>query len=208
MVMLFMRARLVATRDLRFSIPDRSGHLLRDARRHAGHRARLVAPVGARRHADELREARAEGAERRAADRETDLGAAEVAATQQPHRALDPPCHEVAVRRLAEGELELAAEVPRRHVRAAGERLDVQRLRVLAVDPVAYAAQPCEVLQVLICCGAVQSISSALIGGSCLGSTLVTRALIGDPRSASPPPRANACVNAMASPTPGSSSAS
>jgi hypothetical protein len=34
-------------------------------------------------------------------------------------------------------------------VRAAGERLDVQRLRVLPVDPVADAAQPREVAQVL-----------------------------------------------------------
>jgi len=32
---------------------------------------------------------------------------------------------------------------------AAGERLDVQRLRVLPVDPVADAAQPREVAQVL-----------------------------------------------------------
>jgi len=29
--------------------------------------------------------------------------------------------------------------VPGRHVRAAGERLDVQRLRVLPVDPIADA---------------------------------------------------------------------
>ena len=34
-------------------------------------------------------------------------------------------------------------------MRAAGERLDVQRLRVLPVDPVANAAQPREVAQVL-----------------------------------------------------------
>jgi hypothetical protein len=34
-------------------------------------------------------------------------------------------------------------------VRAAGERLDVQRLRVLPVDPVADAAQPREVAQAL-----------------------------------------------------------
>ena len=40
-------------------------------------------------------------------------------------------------------------ESPGRHVRAAGERLDVQRLRVLPVDPVANAAQPREVAQVL-----------------------------------------------------------
>ena len=35
-------------------------------------------------------------------------------------------------------------------MRAAGERLDVQRLRVLPVDPVADAAQPREVAQVLL----------------------------------------------------------
>ena len=40
--------------------------------------------------------------------------------------------------------------MPGRHVRAAGERLDVQRLRVLPVDPVADAAQPGEVAQVLL----------------------------------------------------------
>ena len=101
-----------------------------------------LAPVGAGRHTDQLGEASAEGAQRRAADRETDLSDAEVATTQQRHRALDAPRHEVAVRGLAVGEPELAAEVPGRHVRAAGERLDVQRVRVLTVDPVADAAQP------------------------------------------------------------------
>jgi hypothetical protein len=35
-------------------------------------------------------------------------------------------------------------------VRAAGERLDVQRLRVLPVDPVPDTAQPREVAQVLV----------------------------------------------------------
>ena len=51
----------------------------------------------------------------------------------------------LTVRRFAVGEPELAAEVPGRHVLAAGERLDVQRLRVLPVDSVADAAQPHEV---------------------------------------------------------------
>ena len=135
--------------DRRFSIPDRSGHLFGHARRHPRRRARRVAPVGAGRHADQFGEAGAEGAQRRAADRETDLGDAEVAAAQQRHRSLDAPRHQIAVRRLAVGEAELAAEMPGRHVRAAGERLDVQRLRVLPVDPVADAAQPREVAQVL-----------------------------------------------------------
>jgi hypothetical protein len=39
--------------------------------------------------------------------------------------------------------------VPRRHVHAPRERLDVERLGVLAVDAVAHAAQPREVAQVL-----------------------------------------------------------
>ena len=110
---------------------------------------RGVLPVGARRHADQFGEATAEGAKRGATDLETDLGDAQVATTQQRHRALDASRHEVAVRRLSVGEPELAAEVPGRHVRASGERLDVQRLRVLPVDPVSNAAQPHEVAKVL-----------------------------------------------------------
>src|SRR6266508_4429631 len=98
-------------RDPRFSIPDRSGHLFRHAGRHPRRRARRLAPVDAGRHTDQLSEATAEGAKRRAADRETDLGDAEVATTQQRHRALDAPRHEVTVRRLAVGEPELAAEL-------------------------------------------------------------------------------------------------
>ena len=111
---------------------------------------RLLAPVGAGRHADQLGEAGAEGAQRRTADRETDLGDAQVATAQQRHRALDPPRHQIAVRRLAVRQPELPAEMPGRHVRAAGERLDVQRLRVFAVDAVAHAAQPREVLEALL----------------------------------------------------------
>jgi hypothetical protein len=133
----------------RFSIPDRSAHLFRHARRHPLSRARRLAPIDAGRHTNQLAEASAEGAKRRAADREADLGDAQVATTQQRHRALDAPRHQVGVGRLAVGAPELAAEVPGRHVRAAGERLDVQRLGVLPVDPVAHAAQPREVAQVL-----------------------------------------------------------
>jgi hypothetical protein len=136
--------------DRRFSIPDRSGHLLGHARRHPAVACARIAPVGAGRHTDQLGEAGAEGAERRAADREADLGDAEVAAAQQRHRALDAPRHQVAVRRLAVGEAELAAEVPGRHVGAAGERLDVEWLRVLPVDPVADAAQPRQVAQAAV----------------------------------------------------------
>ena len=144
-----MPGTLRAARRRRFSIPDRSRDLLRDARRHARHRARGLAPICARRHPDELGEASAEGAERRAANLETDLGDRQVALTKQRHRPLDPPRHQVAVRRLAVGAPEPAAEVPGRHVRVAGERVDVERLRILPVDPVAGAAQEREVAQTL-----------------------------------------------------------
>src|SRR6266540_5142190 len=93
-----MAVTLGATRCRCFSIPDRSGHLFRDARRHPRRRARRLAPVGAWRHTDQFGEASAEGAQRRAADLETDLGDAEVAATQQRHRTLDAPRHLLAVR--------------------------------------------------------------------------------------------------------------
>src|SRR5437762_6098153 len=104
-----MTATLAAALRRRFSIPDRSRHLLRHARRHARRGAVRLAAVDAGRHADELGEAGAEGAQRRATDLEADLGDAEVATAQQRHRALDAPRHQVAVRRLAVGEPELAA---------------------------------------------------------------------------------------------------
>ncbi len=46
--------------DRRFSIPDRSGHLLRHAWRNPRDRTRRTAPVGAGRHTDQLGEASAE----------------------------------------------------------------------------------------------------------------------------------------------------
>jgi len=67
----------------RFSIPDRSGHLFRHAWRDPGHLAHRLAPVDARRHPDQLGEAGAEGAQRRAAHLEADLGDGEVTAPQQ-----------------------------------------------------------------------------------------------------------------------------
>ena len=73
------------------------------ASRGAGRRWAAYRPVG---------EASAEGAQRRAADRETDLGDAQGPTTQQRHRPLDAPRHQVAVRRLAVGEPELALRCP------------------------------------------------------------------------------------------------
>src|ERR687893_647579 len=64
---------LVRLGGWRFSIPDRSGHLFRHAGRHPRRRASCLASVGAGRHTDQLGEATAEGAQRRAADRETEV---------------------------------------------------------------------------------------------------------------------------------------
>jgi hypothetical protein len=71
------------------------------------------APVDAGRHTDQGGEATADDAQRRVADRETDFGDAEVATTQQRHRALDAPSHQVEPYGDSPlGEPELAAEVP------------------------------------------------------------------------------------------------
>src|SRR4051812_27358667 len=102
-VLLGMSVTLGDSHRPRFSVPDRSRDLLLDAQQHAPGGGLLLAPVGARRHADELCETAAEAAERRAADLEADLGDAEVPAPEQRHGALDPTGHEVAVGRLAIG---------------------------------------------------------------------------------------------------------
>ena len=105
-----MTLTLRAASSKRFSIPDRSGHLFGDARRYARRCPCRFTPIDAGRHPNQLGEPRTEGAERRAADHETDFGDAEVAPPQQRHRPLDAPGHQIGVRRLAVGELELAAE--------------------------------------------------------------------------------------------------
>jgi hypothetical protein len=138
-----------AARRGRFSIPDRFGHLLLHARRQSGLGAGRLVAIGARRQTDQLGEAGAEGAERRAADREADLGDAEVATAQQRHRPFDASSHQIGVGRLAVGDLELTTEVAGRHVHAASERLDVQRLCVLPVDAVADATQARQIMEVL-----------------------------------------------------------
>jgi len=143
-----MEVTLHACVDRRFSIPDRSSHLPHDARRHPRRRAGRQAPVAARGHADQLGEAGSEGTQRGASDLEADLSNAEVATTQQRHCSLDAARHKVAVRRLAVSESELAAEMSGRHIRVVGKHLDVQRIRVIPVDPVANSAQTHQVPQV------------------------------------------------------------
>ena len=80
-----------------------------------------------RRLADDLGEARAERAERRAADGDAGVGDRHPLA-QQRLGALDASRHEVRVRRLAVGGAELAREVRRRHQRGTRHGRDVERL--------------------------------------------------------------------------------
>src|SRR6266536_2613241 len=96
-----MRSDYLQLGHRRFSIPDRSGHLFGHARGYPGHVARRFAAIGAGRYADQLGEARAEGAKGRAADLETDIRDAEIATPKQRHRAFDPAGHQVAVWGLA-----------------------------------------------------------------------------------------------------------
>src|SRR5690242_2594842 len=100
-------------------------------------------------HAHELGEPGAEGAERLAAHREADLGDAQVTPSQQCHGALDAAGHDVPVGRLAVGLAELTAEVSGRHVGTPRQGLDVERLRVLTVDPVPDPAEHGKVPQLL-----------------------------------------------------------
>src|SRR5579872_4130922 len=85
-----------------FSIPDRSGANLDDARRNAGTLVMAPGAVCAGAFTDHLGETRAEGSERRASDLEANIGDAEVAAPEQVLGPLDAACHEVRVRRLPE----------------------------------------------------------------------------------------------------------
>jgi hypothetical protein len=81
------------------------------------------------------------------ADFKAGLGDAHVAAAKEVHRAFDSAGHQVAVRRLAVGGFELAAEVTGGHVDAEGEGFDVERLGVLTIDSVADLAQEREFAQ-------------------------------------------------------------
>ena len=74
-------------------------------------------------------------------DIEADLHDRAVCAAQQRRRALEPACHQVGVRRLAEGAAKLAAEVGARKPGRPGEVIDTQRLTVAGVGEVPGAEQ-------------------------------------------------------------------
>src|SRR5712692_5868764 len=113
------------------------------ARSHVGHReaARNRFDLGAiavfaGRDPDDVTKCAAEGAEAVEADIEADVGDASLGLAQLEHRALDPPALEVAVRRLAEGHAERPYEMGLGDERNLGEVVDVEWLRVCAIDRV------------------------------------------------------------------------
>ena len=118
---------------------------------HGGHDLEVAVVAGAvlrRRLADDLGEARAERAERRAADGDAGVGDRHPLA-QQRLGPLDASGHEVGVGRLAVRGAELAREVGGRHERGARHGRDVEGLGVVAVHEVAGPAQVREVGELL-----------------------------------------------------------
>jgi hypothetical protein len=100
----------------------------------------VVRAVLRRRLADDLGEARAERAERRAAYGDAGVGD-RGSLTQKSFSAFDASRHEIGVRGLAIRGTELAREVRRRHERGTRYRRDIEGLRVVAVHEVARPAQ-------------------------------------------------------------------
>jgi hypothetical protein len=72
---------------------------------------------------------------------ERDLGEARAPLAQQPRGALDPPTHDVAVRRLAGRGLERAREVKRAQMCFTRERDELEALIEVRLDVVEHAAQ-------------------------------------------------------------------
>ena len=107
-----MAVRLAAARGRRFSIPDRVWSLVSPRTATSLPSPAPPAPM-APGHPDQLGEATAEAASE-AQPTGKQASEAAVATTQQRDRALDASGHQVAVRRLAVGQAELAAEVPAR----------------------------------------------------------------------------------------------
>jgi hypothetical protein len=113
-------------------------------------------------------------------DYPTDADLLEHAVRRQDDGAFDAPGHYIGVGRLAVGASELAAEVPSLDVGAAGQRLEVQRLGVVSVDPVADAAQPRQVAQPLRVCWSPAWFPSSVVGSSSRVPILVARGRRGD----------------------------
>jgi Dienelactone hydrolase family len=115
------------------------GYAARNPDETLGRRPR--ASVGHGRAAEDPAEAGREGPDAAGADGEAHLGHGPVGHPEQGGRTLEPPGQQVLVRRLAEGPLELPAEVGLRQPRGPGHAGDGQRLGVAGVGQVAGPQQ-------------------------------------------------------------------
>src|SRR2546430_1125326 len=138
---MFMTGTLRGRADLCFSDPARPGDEFGPAARDGGEGRVVARRVGARALPHQFGEAGAERAEGSGADGHAHVGDTQVAPAQEGLRALDPPGHQVVVRRLAVGGAELPGEVRRGHVRGPAQRGYVQRPGVFPVDQVTGTSQ-------------------------------------------------------------------
>ena len=104
-------------------------------------RRRERVPIGGRREAEGAAEAGGEGADAPQADREADVGDRAVGVAQQRGGPLEAAGQQVGPGRLAEGFLELAAEVGAREAGRARHVVDAERLGVAGVGEVLGAEQ-------------------------------------------------------------------
>src|SRR5262245_8871244 len=131
-----MRTMLVTYGGTRFSKTARSRPRLREA---GGHRAQICRPLAVRRRrlADDLVKRAAERAEAGEADVQADVAHAALGLAQHEHRTLHPPALEITMGCLTEGGAKGPDEVRLGDVGDPRERLDVERLREVAVHCIA-----------------------------------------------------------------------
>lgn len=92
--------------------------------------------VGAGRYPDKFGKPGAEGPQGRTTDGEAYVCDGHIGLPQERHCPFYPPGHQVTVGRLAVGAAKLPAEVAGGHVDATGQGFNIERLRILPVNPV------------------------------------------------------------------------
>src|SRR5256885_5491992 len=138
---MFMTGTLRGRADLCFSDPARPGDEFGQAAGDGGGGRVVARRVGAGAPPHQFGEAGAERAEGGGADGHAHVGDTQVTPAQEGLRALDPPGHQVVVRRLAVGGAELPGKVRRGHVRGPAQRGYVQRPGVFPVDQITGTSQ-------------------------------------------------------------------
>lgn len=131
-----MEATLTVDLTTRFLIPDRSGHLSREAWGHPRRCGCAVSPIDAWRNAHQLGEPCAERAKGRVAHVKAHFGDAQFSAAQESHSPFDTTGHEIRIRAFSIRLVKLTTEMSSGHVNATRKGLDVEGLRILAINPV------------------------------------------------------------------------